>query len=61
MRECTVKQRGKFFIVIDPFSHKSFTLNNRFEAESLCETLNEAGALREDFNKISDWIDERKT
>ena len=41
MIECSVKQRGKFFIVVDPFNHCSYTLNNKLEAERLCETLNE--------------------
>lgn len=38
--KCSVKQRGKFFIVVDPFHHKSYTLNNRLGAESLAVTLN---------------------
>ena len=43
--KCSVKQRGKFFIVVDPFHHKSYTLNNRLGAESLAVTLNKVTGL----------------
>ena len=53
MIECTVKQRGKFFIVVDPFHHTSYTLHNRLEAESLCNTLNEAASCK---NEVKEWV-----
>ena len=53
MIECTVKQRGKFFIVVDPFNQNSYTLHNRLEAESLCNTLNEAAYSK---NEIREWV-----
>ena len=40
MMKCSVKQRGKFYIVVDPLNHKSYTINNKSDAESLCEYLN---------------------
>jgi len=51
--KCSVKQRGKFFIVVDPFHHNSYTLHNRLEAESLCNTLNEAACSK---NEIREWV-----
>lgn len=33
--KCQVKSKGKFFIVVDPVHHKSFTLNNKLSAEDL--------------------------
>lgn len=53
MTECEVKQRGKFFIVVDPFNHRSYTLNNKLEAESLCSTLNEAVYCK---NEVMTWV-----
>lgn len=53
MTECTVKQRGKFFIVVDPFHHRSYTLNNKLEAENLCSTLNEAAYCK---NEVKVWV-----
>lgn len=51
--KCEVKQRGKYFIVVDPFNHKSYTLHNRLEAESLCSTLNDAASYK---NELSEWV-----
>jgi len=56
--KCSVKQRGKFFIVVDPFHHKSYTLNNRLGAESLEGTLNK---LHKENKELKETIDELRT
>lgn len=50
--KCSVKQRGKFFIVVDPFQHESYTLNNRLGAESLVVTLNKLYEENKGFKQV---------
>lgn len=45
--KCTVNKRGKFFIVVDPIHHKSYTVNTKVDADDLCETLNDIPVLEE--------------
>ena len=40
MRKSSIRVSGKFFIVVDPLHHKSYTLNNKFSAEELSDSLN---------------------
>ena len=36
----SVRVSGKLFIVVDPFNHRSYTLNNKLSAEQLTGSLN---------------------
>lgn len=54
--KCSVKQRGKFFIVVDPFHHKSYTLNNRLSAESLEVTLNKLHEENEELDSFKKLV-----
>lgn len=40
IKKCEVKQKGKYFIVIDHANNKSYPMNNKINAEQLCDTLN---------------------
>lgn len=40
MMKSSIRVSGKFFIVVDPLHHKSYTLNNKLSAEQLATSLN---------------------